>query len=86
MLGLVSTRLKLVPEPGKAPVILPVIVPMVQLKLDGVLEVNVRLVFAPEQIRREALFVISGRGFTVTVMVNAEPVQLPVAETGVIMY
>jgi hypothetical protein len=74
------------PDPGVAPVILPVIVPMAQVNDEGVLDVNDKAVFDPEQILAVELFVTAGRGLTVTVIVCAEPWQLPVDEVGVMIY
>ena len=74
------------PEPATAPVILPVMVPKVQLKLLAALEVNAILVEAPLQILLVAALVTAGVGLTVTVMVVEEPTQEPVLEVGVTTY
>lgn len=57
------------PELALAPVMLPVIVPIVQLKLLAALDVKEILVEAPLQILFVAAFVTTGIGFTVTVIV-----------------
>jgi hypothetical protein len=57
------------PEPAEAPVILPVIVPMVQLKLLAAVAVSAILVVPPLQIAAALAVVTAGVGFTVTVMV-----------------
>jgi hypothetical protein len=75
-----------VPLPALAPVILPVTVPIVHANVDGALEVSVMFGEVAVQIAVVAGFVTTGEGFTVTVMVNAGPVQLPVEEVGTITY
>ena len=57
------------PEPARAPVIPPIFVPNVQLKVLAVLDVKDILGLVPLQIFADAAFVIAGRGFTVTVIV-----------------
>lgn len=57
------------PELALEPVILPVIVPIVQLKLLAELDVKEILVDAPLQILFVAAVVTTGVGFTVTVKV-----------------
>jgi hypothetical protein len=59
------------PEPAVAPVILPVMVPMVQVKLLGA--VAVRAIFGPVplQIFAVAVLVTDGFGLTVTVIVKS---------------
>jgi hypothetical protein len=86
LLGLVSVWLIVVPLPALAPVILPVTVPIVHANVDGALEVSVMFGEVVVQIAVVAGFVTTGEGFTVTVMVNAGPVQLPVEEVGTITY
>lgn len=83
LLGLVSTWLIEGPEPPVAPVIPPVIALTVHTNEDGVLAVNVRFVFDPEQILIAALLVTTGPGLTVTVMVKLSPRHPPDAEVGV---
>ena len=58
-----------VPEPSLAPVMPPVMVPIVQVKLLGTLAV--RLTFGPVPLQVAAVLgvVTTGVGFTVTVMV-----------------
>ncbi len=62
------------PELALAPVIFPVIVPIVQLNVLGVLEVRLMLVPTPLQVEAVVELVTKGVGFTVTVMVN-NPMQ-----------
>ena len=69
LLGLVSTWLIEDPEPLLAPVIPPLMAPIVHEKLLAVLEVSVMFVPVPEQIALVAAAVTTGLGLTVTVMV-----------------
>jgi hypothetical protein len=57
------------PEPGLAPVIPPVIVPIVQAKLLGAEAVNAIIGLDPPQTVVVAEFVTTGLGLTVTVIV-----------------
>lgn len=74
------------PELAEAPVIPPVIVPIVQLNVLGA--DAVRLIFGPDplQVTAVAAFVTTGLGFTVTVIVKGLPAQEPVVEVGVTIY
>ncbi len=74
------------PELALAPVMLPVIAPTVQLKLLAALAVNAMFGPVPLQVLAVAEVVTNGTGFTVTVMVCAEPAQVPTVEVGVIKY
>ena len=74
------------PEPALAPVIPPVIVPIVQLKLLAALAVKLIPGPVPLHIKYDDALVTAGFGFTVTVIVNAAPGQLPVVATGVTIY
>jgi hypothetical protein len=85
LLGLVSVWLSVVPEPALAPVIPPVIVPIVHAKVAGALEVSAMLGLVALQIEAVAEFVTTGIGFTVKVTVNGAPAQPPVLEVGVII-
>jgi hypothetical protein len=69
LLGLVSVWLIVPPLPAVAPVIPPVIVPMVHAKFAGALEVSVIPVELPVQIEVDAELVTAGVGLTVTVIV-----------------
>ena len=69
LLGLVSVWLIVLPEPALAPVIPPLIDPMVHVKLDGTLAVSAMFGPVPVQIEVAAAFVTAGVGFTVTVIV-----------------
>jgi hypothetical protein len=80
---LVNVWLIVAPEPGLAPVIPPVIVPIVQAKLLGAEAVKDIFVLAPLQILATALLVMVGFGFTVTVIVYGEPWHKPATEVGV---
>jgi hypothetical protein len=86
LLGLVSAWLIVPPELADAPVIPPVIVPIVQVNVLGVLAVSV--MFGPVPLHVEAVvpLVTAGLGLTVTVMVQGEPTQLPVTDVGVTIY
>jgi hypothetical protein len=64
----------------------PVIVPTVQSKVLGALAVNVMFGPVPLQIAAVAVFVTTGLGFTVIVIVYGAPTQLPVTDVGVTMY
>ena len=74
------------PEEALAPVMLPVIVPIVHVKVLGVLAV--RLMFAPVPLQMLFVlrFVTAGIGFTVTVIVKGAPVHEPVVAVGVTIY
>ncbi len=74
------------PELALAPVILPVIVPIVQLKLLAISEVSVMFGPLPLQALAVTPLVTAGAGFTVTVMVKAAPAQDPVVDVGVTKY
>lgn len=75
------------PEPATAPVIPPVTVPIVQLNVAGAVAVSAMLVAELLQIVVAAAVVITGLGFTVTVMVYGAPGQFVLAvDTGVTMY
>jgi hypothetical protein len=74
------------PFPGLAPVIPPVIVPMVHIKVLGIEEVNVIPGAVPLQIVVVAALVITGRGLTVTVIVKGWPVHKPAVALGVTIY
>ena len=74
------------PELDDAPVILPVIVPMVHVKLLAILDDNVILEPKPLQMIEVAALVTTGEGLTETVIVKTDPIQLPVIEVGVTRY
>lgn len=69
MLGLFSVWAMLDPEPGVAPVMLPVIVPTVQVNVLGVVAARAILVVPPLQIAAVFAVVTAGVGLTVTVIV-----------------
>jgi hypothetical protein len=75
-----------VPEPAEAPVIFPVIVPIVQAKLLGAVAVRTILGAVALQILAVAELLTTGVGFTVTVIVKAAPEQDPEVEVGVTKY
>jgi hypothetical protein len=77
--GLVNTWLIKDPDPALAPVIPPVIVPTLQVKLLGIFEVRLILVVPPEQMLAVFPEVTEGLGFTVMVKENGGPLQ-PLAE------
>jgi hypothetical protein len=78
LLGLVSVCAIVLPLPALAPVIPPVIVPIVQLKLLAALAVNAILVALP--LHREAVLgvVTEGMGFTVATTGDLEDETQPV--------
>src|SRR6266540_1389536 len=86
LLGFVNVWLIVVPEPALAPVIPPVMVPMVQLNVLAALAVKLILVEAPLQMDFVAAVVTAGLGFTVTVIVKALPAHEPAVEVGVTRY
>lgn len=69
LLGLVRVCAIVEPEPALAPVMLPVIVPTVQVKLLEAVATSAILVVLPLQIAAVFAVVTAGVGFTVTVMV-----------------
>lgn len=68
MLGLVSVCAIVAPDPDVAPVMLPVIVPTVQVNVLGADAVNAILVAVPLQIAAVFDVVTTGVGFTVTMI------------------
>jgi hypothetical protein len=68
LLGLVSVWLIVEPDPALAPVMLPVIVPMVHANVLGALGVKAIFVAVPVQMDLVFGVVIPGSGFTVTIM------------------
>jgi hypothetical protein len=75
-----------VPDPAVAPVIPPLMVPIVHEKLLGTLAVSAMFGLVPLQIAFVAALVTTGVGLTVTVIVNGAPTQLPVVDVGVTIY
>ena len=86
LLGLIRDWFRVLPEEALAPVILPVIVPTVQAKLLGVLDVRAIPVPAPLHEMAVAPLVTEGVGLTVTVIVNVGPAHEPVVEVGITRY
>jgi hypothetical protein len=84
--GLVNVWLIGEPDPAVAPVMPPVMVPIVQEKLLATPAVKLIFVVTPEQIVAVAALVTAGAGFTVTVIVNVAPTQEPVVAVGVTLY
>jgi hypothetical protein len=80
---LVNVWLIVEPDPAAAPLILPLFVPNVQLKLLAALAVSERFEPAPLHIVAVAAVVTTGMGFTVTVIVYAAPAQEPEVDVGV---
>jgi hypothetical protein len=85
-LGLVNTWLIVEPLPAVAPLMLPVIVPIVQENVLGVVADKAIFGLPPLHILTEGDVAIAGIGFTVTTMLNGAPPQLPVVELGVTIY
>jgi hypothetical protein len=71
------------PEPAVAPVIPPVMVPMVHEKVLAVFAVRLIAVLLSLQIVAELGVVTKEDGFTVTVIVEVDPIHPPVNEVGV---
>jgi hypothetical protein len=65
---------------------LPVIVPTVQVKLLGALEVNTIFGLVPLQILAVEAFVTLGVGLTVTTILYAGPTHDPIVDVGVTRY
>ena len=76
----------MLPEPALAPVIPPVIVPTVQVKVLATVAVSPIFVVPPLQIVAVFAVVIFGVGLTVTVMVYAAPAHEPVVAVAVTRY
>ena len=74
------------PDPALAPVIPPVIVPMVHANVLGALDVSAMFGPVPLQVAATAGVVMAGVGSTVMVIVKVAPTQLPVTEVGVTRY
>ena len=74
------------PEPALAPVTLPVIAPIVQVKLLGTDDVKLIFVSVPLQIAVLLLAVTNGSGLTVTVIAYVAPTHDPVTAVGVTRY
>jgi predicted transcriptional regulator len=86
LLGLVSVWLIVLPVPADAPETLPVIDPIVHAKVDGALDASEMFGLVLLQIETAEGLVTTGLGFTVTVIVNGDPVHVPVVEVGVMIY
>jgi hypothetical protein len=86
LLGLLRTWLIVPPEPATGPLILPVIVPTVHVKLLAALAAKAIFGLVPLQVLAVLAVVTTGLGYTVTVIVYAEPGHDPVVEVGVTRY
>ena len=87
LLGLVRVCAMIGPAPAEAPVMPPVMAPIVQLKVLGTVAFRMMLGEVLLQIVAVVAFVITGEGFTVTVMVYELPGQAGVTtEVGVTIY
>lgn len=75
-----------VPELAVAPLIRPMLVPIVQLKLLAALAVSAIFGLVPLQTVALVALVRAGAGFTVTVIVEAAPTQEPEVDVGVTKY
>jgi hypothetical protein len=80
--GFVKTWLIVEPLAALAPVMPPVIFPIVQAKLLAAVDVRAMFVLTPLQIDLVEPLLTAGFGFTVTLIVKAAPTQ-PSAEVGV---
>lgn len=69
LLGLFSVCAIVEPDPALAPVMLPVMVPTVQLNVLAAVAVRAILVALPLQMAAVAAVVITGLGLTVTVII-----------------
>ena len=76
----------IVPDPALAPVIPPVIVPIVQLKVLATVAVRLMFGLVLLQVVAVAGLVTDGLGKTVTVMVNGVPAHDPTTDVGVTIY
>ena len=85
LLGLVNVWLITEPEEALAPVIPPVMVPIVQAKLPGAEAFRFIFGLVPLQVLLVVELVTIGFGLTVTVIVYGIPEQ-PFVETGVTIY
>jgi hypothetical protein len=74
------------PELALAPVMLPVIVPIVQAKLLAIEAVKLIFGLVPLQITAVFAVVTTGLGFTVMVIVKEGPAHKPDVEVGVTRY
>lgn len=72
--------------PPLAPVMPPIFAPIVHEKLLGAEAIKPMLVLPPLQIFAVLADVMTGAGFTVTVIVNGAPIQDPAIEVGVTTY
>lgn len=89
LLGFVSTWLMVLPQEeaqAVAPLMPPVMAPIDHVNVLAAEAVRLILVEVPLQIALVAAVVTAGLGFTVTVMVELLPTQLPVVEVGVTWY
>jgi uncharacterized protein Usg len=86
LLGFVSVWLIVAPASALAPMMPPVFVPIVQLKLPGVLDVKAMFVLVPLQMLFVAEFVTTGVGLTVTTILYGEPMHPSGFEVGVTRY
>ena len=74
------------PEPALAPVILPVLVPIVQLKLLGIEADNPIFGDVPLHVVNELGVVTTGAGLTVTTIAKGAPAHVPVVAVGMTKY
>jgi len=86
VLGFTRISLIVAPEAANAPVMPPVIVPIVQEKVLGALDTKVIFGLVPLQVLAVRAFVTAGVGITVTVIVKGAPAHEPVVEVGVTLY
>jgi hypothetical protein len=86
LLGLVKVWLIAVPELAVAPLMVPTLFPRVQLKLLAALAVSAILGLVPLHTVAVVALVRAGRGFTVTVIVDAGPTHEPDMDVGVTWY
>jgi hypothetical protein len=74
------------PDPALAPVIPPVIVPIVQVNVLDALALREIFGLVLLQVEVVVAVVTTGVGLTVTVIVYGEPTQLPDTDVGVTIY
>ena len=86
LLKLFNGWLIIAPAPPLAPIILPIMVPIVHENVLGVVEIKTIPGPVPLQVLAVGAFVIAGAGFTVTVIVKGAPTHKPVVEVGVTIY
>lgn len=84
--GFVRVWFSMVPDPAEAPVIPPVMLPIVHANELPAVAVNGRFGLVPLHMAVAGLLLTAGVGLTVTVMVKGAPGQPPAVDVGVTIY